>query len=121
MPIRDRIVWGRTNPFGDPRLTQFDVLVREIRRFRRLPQGVSGGSVVENRLGDLPPKPRGYYREYCTTPPRDFGQGWTSNGSGIASGPKLQRPRNQISGDSRGPGPAGTPGNVPTPCSVYSA
>ncbi len=64
MPIRDRIVWGSRNPFSDPRLKNLDQYVREIRRFRRLPRGVTGGSIFENREGDLPPKQRGYYKEY---------------------------------------------------------
>ena len=75
MPIRDRFIWGQANPFSDPRLAQFDFLVREIRRFRRLPQGVTGGSVFENRFGDLPAKPSGYYREYDVQRPGAAGRG----------------------------------------------
>ncbi|MHB8954830.1 MAG: ribonuclease domain-containing protein [Pirellulaceae bacterium] len=75
MPIRDRIMWGQVNPFSDPRLATFDFLVREIRLFRRLPPGVTGGSVFENRLGDLPAKPYGYYREYDVERPGAAGRG----------------------------------------------
>jgi guanyl-specific ribonuclease Sa len=68
MPIRDRIIWGARNPFSDPRLRNLDALVRDVRRFRRIPPGVAGGSVFENRRGDLPIQPSGYYREYDVAP-----------------------------------------------------
>jgi ribonuclease T1 len=67
MPIRDRIMWGPQNPFSDPRLATLDVLVRDIRQ-GRLPPNVKGGSVFENQDGDLPRKPRGYYKEYDVGP-----------------------------------------------------
>lgn len=63
MPIRDRVIWGAHNPFSDPRLTELDQYVREIRQ-RRIPPNVTGGSVFQNASGDLPAKPHGYYREY---------------------------------------------------------
>ncbi len=67
MPLRQRVIWGEHNPFADPRLFRLDAFVRDIRLFRRLPPGVSGGSVFENRDLDLPPRPYGYYREYDLT------------------------------------------------------
>jgi len=70
MPIRDRIVWGSSNPFSDPRLLGLDGFVREIRLFRRLPRGVAGGSVFKNLRGDLPARPPGYYKEYDLTEAR---------------------------------------------------
>ena len=75
MPIRDRIIWGQGNPLSDPRLMGLDALIRDIRRFGRLPSGVSGGSVFENRLADLPLKPPGYYREYDVQRPEVTGRG----------------------------------------------
>jgi guanyl-specific ribonuclease Sa len=67
MPIRDRIIWGRTNPFSDPRLAGLERFVRGIRQ-GRLPRHVSGGSIFANLSRDLPPKPHGYYREYDVEP-----------------------------------------------------
>ena len=75
MPIRDRIVWGAGNPFSDPRLRNLDQLVRDIRRFGRLPPGVTGGRVFANRDGDLPLKPADYYREYDVDVPGAGGRG----------------------------------------------
>jgi guanyl-specific ribonuclease Sa len=63
MAVRKRIVWGQSNPFGDPRLQYLDVLVRRFRRGDR-PHGWKGDKVWENRYQDLPVKPAGYYREY---------------------------------------------------------
>jgi guanyl-specific ribonuclease Sa len=63
MPIRDRIIWGRGNPFSDPRLSGLEKYVQSIRR-GRLPANVTGGRVFMNALSDLPTKPVGYYREY---------------------------------------------------------
>jgi|SRR6478609_3823509 guanyl-specific ribonuclease Sa len=67
MPIRDRITWGATNPFSDPRLGGLDEYVRGIRQ-GRLPRNVTGGSVFANVFKDLPVKPHGYYREYDVVP-----------------------------------------------------
>ncbi len=75
MPIRDRIVWGSSNPFSDPRLMSLDAFVRLIRLFRRLPQGVAGGSVFKNLRGDLPARPPGYYKEYDLTEARPGNRG----------------------------------------------
>ncbi len=75
MPIRDRVIWGQGNPFGDPRLARLDVLIRGIRRHGQLPPGVSGGRVFENYAGDLPQRPQGYYREYDVTTPAADGRG----------------------------------------------
>jgi guanyl-specific ribonuclease Sa len=75
MPLRDRVTWGEHNPFSDPRLTNLDVLVREIRRFRRLPMNVQGGRVFENQRGDLPLKTAGYYHEYDLVAPTPGGRG----------------------------------------------
>lgn len=67
MPLRHRVIWGAHNPFSDPRLDRLDAFVRDIRMNRRLPPGVVGGSVFENRDLDLSPRPYGYYREYDLT------------------------------------------------------
>jgi ribonuclease T1 len=67
MPIRDRIIWGTQNPLSDPRLTDLDQFIREIRRGRK-PPNVTGGKVFENTNEDLPTKPYGYYREYDVEP-----------------------------------------------------
>jgi len=67
MPVRDRIMWGRRNPFSDPRLKTLDLLVRDIRR-GRLPHNVRGGRWFMNYAGDLPKKPAGYYCEYDVEP-----------------------------------------------------
>jgi guanyl-specific ribonuclease Sa len=74
MPIRDRIIWGKRNPFSDPRLKNLHVLVKSFRR-GIIPKGVSGGSVFKNILGDLPPKTYGYYRKYDCIPPTHKGPG----------------------------------------------
>ncbi len=63
MPVRDRISWGVENPFSDPRLSNFPVLVRDFRA-GRLPHGWRGNKVWENRWLDLPVKPPDYYREF---------------------------------------------------------
>jgi guanyl-specific ribonuclease Sa len=76
MPIRDRIIWGRNNPFSDPRLAHLDEYIRGIRQ-GRLPPNVTGGSIFTNVLHDLPVKPHGYYREYdveVTVKGRDRGK-----------------------------------------------
>jgi ribonuclease T1 len=75
MPIRDRIIWGLHNPFGDPRLDQLDDLIRDIIRYGRRPHCTKGGKVFENRDADLPVKPYGYYREYDVTQPQSTGRG----------------------------------------------
>ncbi len=75
MPVRDRIIWGDNNPFSDPRLIGLDVLIRDVRRHGRLPQGVTGGSVFQNLDGDLPVRPLNYYREYDVQPPAAAGRG----------------------------------------------
>lgn len=75
MPIRDRVTWGVANPFGDSRLANLDKFVQEIRRFGRLPRGVTGGSVFTNEDADLPIKPYGHYREYDVQPPQPDGRG----------------------------------------------
>ena len=75
MPIRDRIIWGRHNPFGDPRLARLDEFVRDLQRYQRLPPGVKGGQEFENLQGDLPPKGPGYYREFDVAVPGAEGRG----------------------------------------------
>ncbi len=75
MPIRDRIIWGRNNPFNDPRLAGLDELVRDIRRGGQLPHGVRGGREFENRDGDLPAKPNNYYHECDVVRPAPGGRG----------------------------------------------
>ena len=75
MPIRDRIIWGRGNPFSDPRLKGLDQLIRDIRRHNRLPPNVAGGRVFYNLDDDLPIKAPGYYREYDVHPPTNSGRG----------------------------------------------
>lgn len=75
MPIRDRIIWGSNSPFSDPRLAGLDALIRDIRRFHRLPAGVKGGRVFENKDLDLPEKNPGYYREYDVVPLAADGRG----------------------------------------------
>ncbi len=74
MPIRQRIQWGRHNPFADSRLANLAVLVHEIRQHQRLPAHVTGGSIYENRTLDLPPKPHGFYREYDLVAPGPEGR-----------------------------------------------
>jgi guanyl-specific ribonuclease Sa len=74
LPQKRRIIWGPTNPFGDPRLKRLDWLVHDIRS-GRLPAGVRGGKVFENREGVLPRKPAGHYREYDVAPPPRSGRG----------------------------------------------
>jgi guanyl-specific ribonuclease Sa len=75
MPLRDHVIWGGHNPFSDPRLTNLDTLVRNIRRYRRMPPNVQGGGNFLNLRGDLPPKPLGYYREYDLVAPAPGGRG----------------------------------------------
>src|SRR3954447_13275767 len=67
MAIRDRITWGDANPLSDPRYANLDGYVNGIRR-GQLPPNVTGGKVSENRDGDLPGRPDGYYREYDVEP-----------------------------------------------------
>jgi guanyl-specific ribonuclease Sa len=67
MPIRDRIIWGRSNPFSDPRLIGLDQYVKSLWRGYRPPY-VTGGGIFANALLDLPVKPYGYYREYDVEP-----------------------------------------------------
>jgi hypothetical protein len=51
------------NPLGDPRLNNLFWLVRDF-RCGRLPIGWRGNKVFENRNGDLPIRPHGYYTEF---------------------------------------------------------
>jgi ribonuclease len=51
------------NPLGDPHLNNLFWLVRDFRR-GRLPLGWRGNKVFENRYGDLPIRPYGYYTEF---------------------------------------------------------
>ena len=67
MPIRDRITWGDKNPLSDPRYDRLDEYVSAIRANRK-PGNVKGGQVFENKDGDLPERPNGYYREYDVEP-----------------------------------------------------
>jgi len=67
MPIRDRIIWGPSSPFSDPRLAGLDQYVKSLRQ-KRLPPNVTGGSIFANVHRDLPVKPHGYYREYDVEP-----------------------------------------------------
>ncbi len=67
MPIRDRIIWGPSNPLSDPRLTGLDQYVKAIRQ-GRLPPNVTGGRIFANSLLDLPIKLHGYYHEYDVEP-----------------------------------------------------
>src|SRR5262245_9312073 len=61
------IKWGVTsdsrNPLSDPRLSNLYFLVREF-HLGRLPIGWRGNSIFDNRWGDLPSRPNGYYREF---------------------------------------------------------
>jgi hypothetical protein len=63
MPVRDRITWGVTNPFSDPRLINLPALISDFRA-GRLPHHWGGNKLWENRWLDLPMKPHGYYREF---------------------------------------------------------
>ena len=72
MPVRDRITWGRENPFRDPRLANLPALVRDFRAGRQPHRW--RGHKWENRWLDLPPKPPGYYREFYVGTPADAGE-----------------------------------------------
>lgn len=63
MPVRDRITWGKNNPFHDRRLVDLLALVCDFRA-GKLPTGWKGNKVWENRWLDLPLKPEDYYREF---------------------------------------------------------
>jgi guanyl-specific ribonuclease Sa len=67
MPIRDRIIWGVSNPFSDPRLVGLDQYIKGLRK-GLLPPNVTGGGIFANAFLDLPVKPHGYYREYDVEP-----------------------------------------------------
>ena len=75
MAIRDRVIWGEHNPFSDPRLVNLAELVREIRRYSRLPPGIKGGQVFANHDGTLPMKIHGHYHEYDVVAPAVDGRG----------------------------------------------
>lgn len=65
MPIRDRIIWGTSNPFMDRRLADLPSLVRDFRR------GNNRGwraDTFRNEDETLPRKPYGYYREHYLGP-----------------------------------------------------
>ena len=65
MPIRDRVLWGGKNPFSDARLQDLPSLIRGFKC------GDYRGwhtEVFQNREGNLPSKPEGYYREYYAGP-----------------------------------------------------
>jgi len=68
MAIRQRVLWGRSNPFSDPRLAELHVLVASIRQGIR-PRNVRGGRIFENKEGHLPARDQGYYTEYDVEPP----------------------------------------------------
>jgi guanyl-specific ribonuclease Sa len=61
------IKWGVStdsrNPLGDPRLSNLYLLVSDFRK-GRLPFGWRGNRFFENRYGDLPDRPYGYYTEF---------------------------------------------------------
>jgi ribonuclease len=61
------IKWGvktnTSNPLGDARLRDLYSLVSAFRR-GRLPFGWRGNRVFENKNGDLPLRPYGYYTEF---------------------------------------------------------
>jgi filamentous hemagglutinin len=67
MPIRGRVTWGENNPLSDPRFSDLDQYVSDLRRNRRRPN-VAGGGVFDNHVEDLPVRPNGYYTEYDVTP-----------------------------------------------------
>lgn len=67
MAIRDRVTWGDKNPFSDPRYADLDQYVNGIRQ-GRMPPNVKGRRIFENRDGDLPGRPDGYYTEYDVEP-----------------------------------------------------
>jgi ribonuclease T1 len=74
---RDSIVWGKRNPFSDPRLHNLDEAVKLLRRGMDLSRrGVQSGGIYGDLSGDLPKRPRGYYREYSISSPaqRDRGK-----------------------------------------------
>jgi|SRR5687768_13698571 hypothetical protein len=72
MPVRDRVMWGPTNPFSDSRLINLPELVRDFRR-GKLPDGWRGNKTWENRWLDLPPKPGNYYKEFYVGTAADSG------------------------------------------------
>jgi guanyl-specific ribonuclease Sa len=51
------------NPLSDPRLNDLYSLLRDF-RLGRLPFGWRGNRIFENRYGDLPSRPYGYYTEF---------------------------------------------------------
>jgi guanyl-specific ribonuclease Sa len=71
MPVRDRITWGASNPFSDPRLRDLPQLIRNFRA-GRLPNRWRA-KPWENRWGDLPQKPAGYYHEFYVGTPQESG------------------------------------------------
>ena len=78
MGIRDRITWGPTNPFSDPRLKNLDVIVQaildgeDVKRFGVEKAG--GDGYFKNHGEDLPKKPVRYYREFYLTPRTNQGR-----------------------------------------------
>ena len=65
MPVRDRVVWGGSNPFADPRLADLPNLIRDFRG------GNNRGWHKEKFRNDersLPDKPDGYYEEHHIGP-----------------------------------------------------
>ena len=72
MPVRDRVIWGNQNPFGDPRLAQLPDLLRGFRA-GRLPHEWRGNRPWENRWLDLPVKPFEYYTEFYVGTPNASG------------------------------------------------
>lgn len=71
MPVRDRVMWGGSNPFSDPRLAKLPELVRDFRAGRS-PNGWRAHA-WENRWLDLPIKPANYYHEFYVGTPAESG------------------------------------------------
>jgi guanyl-specific ribonuclease Sa len=61
--IKWAVKTNSSNPLGDPRLNNLYSLVRDFRR-GWLPLGWRGNKVFENKYGDLPLRPYGYYKEF---------------------------------------------------------
>ena len=82
MPVRDRVVWGAGHPFSDPRLRNLDQLVRDIRRFGRLPPGVTGRRVEPRRHRDTEKIPE----EGARTDTKDPNCDATTDGTNLERG-----------------------------------
>ena len=67
MAIRKRVLFGRSNPFSDPRLSELQSLIASIRQ-GIIPRNVRGGRIYKNTNGALPPRDNGYYKEYDVEP-----------------------------------------------------